>query len=154
MKINSLLVPMLIIFSTVAYGLQLDIIVKNDTPYVCEIIDIRGNAPSSAVTMKLDTGLRSKFEVITDGAVKCDLAYRCGNAKSGYKNITLHSQLSTHYIYSTPFGQVYSDQTDPGITAMIEDTTNSYALPWTVTILNKTYYYNTTGEIVWSIKIL
>ena len=152
MKINNLLAPLLIIFSTTAYGLQLDIIVKNDTPYTCEIIDIKGNAPSSFVTMRLDSGLQSKIEVSTEGAVKSGLTYECSIAKNVHKNITLISKLSTHYIYSTPYGEAYPDPTDSSITAVIEDTTSSFALPWSVSVLNKTYNYDTTAEIVWSIK--
>lgn len=147
---NKLLVLFLMLFSATSFASGgLDIIVNNDTPYSCELIDAhavkKSAEPFSIIKTTLVSSEMTRIN-LHDSLSDIDyvLSYRCGNIQVGYKKVTFSSKQSGHFIYARPYGETQSDLTDQGITAIIEDTTASVANPVTNC---------TRGEIFWSIRM-
>ncbi len=152
---NKLLVSILMLFSATTFAYDLSIIVKNDTHDNCELIDthsVKGSDPFTVIKTTLLSSESTEIGVTeylrgyvpSRGGIDYVLSYRCGNAQVGYKKITFSSRQSSHFLYARPYGEIQSDLTDQGITAIIEDTTASVA---------DTTGGNTTGVIVWSIRM-
>lgn len=150
---NKLLVLILMLFSASSFASELDIIVKNDTHDSCELINaysVKGSDPFSVIKTTLLSSEKTKIKVIDSilhhvnyWNIDYVLSYRCGNAQVGYKKITFSSKQSGHFFYARPYGEILSDLTDQGITAIIEDTSASVTIDG----------MSTAGEIVWSIRM-
>lgn len=154
------LVILLVICSINVYADQFKIYVINDTPYTCELMDavpIKGPDPYPIRPTTLPSNYAISFSLWTSKSLHYVLKYRCGSPEKGYKKIAIATKQNFTALWpGRVSGEVVSNETDPGITAIIQDSHRNAVL-YIVTGLFNFFTVGHTdpyhGDIIWSIRL-